>query len=47
MSATPVLDFAGVFADELLFTTRIKVSGGYDKNLPPGPGLWMTKFCGQ
>jgi hypothetical protein len=47
MSATPVLDFAGVFADELLFTTRIKVSGGYDKNPLPCPRLWMTKPCGQ
>jgi hypothetical protein len=42
MSATPVLDFAGVFADELLFTTGTKVGGGYDKNPPPCPQLWMT-----
>jgi hypothetical protein len=35
MSATPVLDFAGVFADELLITTGIKVGGRYDKNSPP------------
>jgi hypothetical protein len=41
MSATPVLDFAGVFAEELLFTTRT-LGGGYDKNLPPCRGLWMT-----
>jgi hypothetical protein len=47
MSATPVFDFAGVFADELLFTTRTKVSGGYDKNPLPCPRLWMTKPCGQ
>jgi hypothetical protein len=47
MSVTPVFDFAGVFAEELLFITRIKVGGGYDKNLPPCPGLWMTKPCGQ
>jgi len=40
MSATPV-DFAGAFA-EPLFTTRYKVGGGYDKNPPPGPKLWMT-----
>jgi hypothetical protein len=37
MSATPVLDFVGVFADALLFTTGIKVGGGYDKNSPPCP----------
>jgi hypothetical protein len=43
MSATPVFDFAGVFADELLFTTGIKVGGGYDKNPPPGRELWTTK----
>ena len=43
MSATPVLDFAGVFADELLITTGIKVGGGYDKNLLPCPELWMTE----
>jgi hypothetical protein len=42
MSATPVLDFAGVFADELLFTTGTKVGGGYDKNPPPCHQLWMT-----
>jgi len=42
MSATPVLDFAGVFADELLFITRTKVGGGYDKNPPPCHQLWMT-----
>src|SRR4051795_4127474 len=42
MSATPVLDFAGVFADELLFITRTKVGGGYDKNPPPCHRLWMT-----
>jgi hypothetical protein len=43
MSATPVLDFAGVFADELLFITGIKVGGGYDKNQPPCRGLWITE----
>jgi hypothetical protein len=43
MSATPVLDFAGVFADELLFTTGTNVGGGYDKNPPPCHRLWMTK----
>jgi hypothetical protein len=43
MSATPAFDFPGVFAAELLFTTGIKVGVGYDKNLPPCPGLWMTK----
>jgi hypothetical protein len=44
MSATPVLDFAGVFAVELLLiTTSTKVGGGYDKNLPPRLSLWMTE----
>jgi hypothetical protein len=47
MSATPEFDFADVFAEELLFNTCIKVGGGYDKNLPPCPELWMTKPCGQ
>jgi hypothetical protein len=42
MSATPVLDFAGVFAEELLFTTPDTLGGGYDKNPPPCRGLWMT-----
>jgi hypothetical protein len=42
MSATPVFDFAGVFADEPLFTTGYKVGGGYDKNPPPCRELWMT-----
>src|SRR3954468_22530209 len=42
MSATPVFDFAGVFADELLFTTRDTVGGGYDKNQPHCRGLWIT-----
>src|SRR5690242_14572902 len=42
MSATPVFDFAGVFADEPLFTTGYKVGGGYDKNPPPCHELWMT-----
>jgi hypothetical protein len=42
MSATPVLDFAGVFADEPLFTTGYKVGGGYDKNPPPCHELWTT-----
>jgi hypothetical protein len=43
MSATPVLDFAGVFADEPLFTTGTKVGGGYDKNPPPCRELWMSR----
>jgi len=43
MSATPVLDFAGVFAEELLFTTGNKVGGGYDKNSPPCRKLWITE----
>src|SRR5688500_7501391 len=42
MSATPVFDFAGVFAEELLFTTPDTLGGGYDKNPPPCRGLWMT-----
>jgi hypothetical protein len=42
MSATPVFDFAGVFADELLFTTRVTLDVGSDRNQPPGPELWMT-----
>jgi hypothetical protein len=42
MSATPVFDFPGVFADELLFTTRVTLDGGSDKNQPPGSELWMT-----
>jgi hypothetical protein len=37
MSATPVLDFPGVLADELLFITGINVGGGYDKNAPALP----------
>ena len=28
-------DFAGVFADELLFTTRVTLDGGSDKNRRP------------
>jgi hypothetical protein len=43
MSVTPAFDFPGVFAAELLFTTGIKVGGGYDKNLLPCRDLWMTK----
>ena len=43
MSATPVFDFPGVFAEELLFITGLKVGGGYDKNLPPRLDLWMTE----
>jgi hypothetical protein len=43
MSATPVLDLPGTFAAEPLFiTTGYKVGGGYDKNPPPCPELWMT-----
>jgi len=41
MSATPVFDFPGVFAAELLFT-RVTLDGGSDKNQPPGSELWMT-----
>jgi hypothetical protein len=43
MSATPVFDFPGVFAAELLlFTTRVTLDVGSDRNQPPGPELWMT-----
>src|SRR6185295_15530446 len=42
MSATPVFDFAGVFADELLFTTRVTLDGGSDRKTPPGRELWMS-----
>src|SRR3954465_2303755 len=35
MSATPVLDFAGVFPGELLIPAGLKVGGGYDKISPP------------
>src|SRR4051794_17491104 len=32
MSATPVFDFPGVFAEELLFNTRVTLDLGSDKN---------------
>src|ERR671927_216866 len=41
MSATPVFDFAGVFADELLFT-RVTLDVGSDIKRPGGRQLWMT-----
>jgi hypothetical protein len=36
MSATPVFDFPGIFAEELLlFTTRVTLDLGSDKNRHP------------
>jgi len=43
MSATPVLDLPGVFAEAFLFiTTRVTLDVGSDRKLPPGRELWMT-----
>jgi hypothetical protein len=41
MSATPVLNLPGVFAEELLFT-RVTLGAGYDRKQPAGRELWMT-----
>jgi hypothetical protein len=41
MSATPVFDLPGVFAEELLFT-RVTLGAGYDRKQPAGRELWMT-----
>jgi hypothetical protein len=42
MSATPVIDFPGVFAEAFLFTTRVTLDVGSDRKRPPGRELRMT-----